>query len=340
MEALGRRASEDRDYIFPHFIFGNLPPLLLGLIVAAIFAAAMSSSDSALNSLTAASVVDFYQRWVRPSATEEQSLATSRYITLFWGTAATIAALALGGAGSVIELINKVGVVLLRLAARRLRAGGRGEARRPRSGFLGLLGGMAAVIVVHNTLRIQFLWYNVIGCLGVLLTAAVILALGLEKRRRRMTAEHEDPLASSIAHEFRRRMQGEYVPRIARCVSILGDEDVWAKPGPHCNSVGNLLLPLEGNVRQWILCGVGGQDDRRNRDSEFAAENGDPAELVERLQATVDEAVEVVEGLSAADMLEQRTFQQRYDETVLGAVLHVMEHFSGHAGQIYLITSR
>ena len=155
-----------------------------------------------------------------------------------------------------------------------------------------------------------------------------------------MTAEHIEPLASAIAHEFRRRMQGEYVPRIARCVSILGDDDVWRRPGAHCNSVGSLLLHLEGNVRQWILGGIAGQDDRRDRDSEFAAERGDPAELVESLSATVDEAVAIVEGLDTADLLSLRTFQGRYEETVVGAVLHVMEHFSGHAGQIYFTTKQ
>lgn len=183
LQALGRKPSEDKDYIFPHFIFGNLPPILLGLIVAAIFAAAMSSSDSALNSLTSASVVDFYRRWIRPEATEQQSLVVSRVITLFWGAAATGAALWLGGSGPVIELINKVGsffygsllgvfVVALLIP----RAG-------PRAGFLGLVGGMASVLVVHNTLRVEFLWYNVIGCVGVVLTAAVVVFAGLERRR-------------------------------------------------------------------------------------------------------------------------------------------------------------
>ena len=93
----------------------------------------------------------------------------------------------LAGGGSVIELINKVGsffygsllgVFVLVVAV---------KSAGPRSGFFGLIGGMTAVLVVHNTLRIQFLWYNVIGCLGVLLTAAVIIALGLEKQRSEST---------------------------------------------------------------------------------------------------------------------------------------------------------
>jgi len=137
-------------------------------------------------------------------------------------------------------------------------------------------------------------------------------------------------------------MDEEYVPRIARCVSMLSPEQVWHRPGPHSNSVGNLLLHLEGNVRQWILSGITGAGDHRDRGAEFAAtaesEQRDPAELVERLSATVAESVAVVEGLGPDDLLARKQYQGRYDETGVGAVLHVMEHFSGHAGQIYAYT--
>ncbi len=177
-----KTVRKDTNYIFPHFILGHMPPVLLGLIIAAIFAAAMSSADSALNSLTAASVVDFYKRWFRPDASERQALRVSRGITLFWGAAATGAALYLGGGGSVIELINKVGsyfygtllgVFVLALISRR---------SGPRASFFGLLGGMAAVLVVDQTLRVEYLWYNVVGCVGVLVTGLSITLLGIEKR--------------------------------------------------------------------------------------------------------------------------------------------------------------
>lgn len=179
----GGTIQKDTNYIFPHFIFEFLPSILLGLIVAAIFAAAMSSSDSALNSLTAASVVDFYKRWVRPEATEAQALRVSRFMTVFWGAVATGAALWLGGGGSVIELINKVGsffygtlLGVFVLAVFFKRAG-------PRAAFFGMIGGMAAVLVVHNTLRVEFLWYNVVGAVGVLVTGFAIVVTGLEARR-------------------------------------------------------------------------------------------------------------------------------------------------------------
>ena len=158
------------------------------------------------------------------------------------------------------------------------------------------------------------------------------------------TPDRAEQLTRAIAAEFRRRLLDEYVPRIAGCVEMLGDDEVWERPGPRSNSVGNLLLHLEGNVRQWVLCGLGGQVDARDRDAEFAAtgstERQRPAELVERLRATVAEAVAVVEGLGPDDMLARRVYQGRYEETGVGAVLHVMEHFSGHAGQIYAHTKR
>ena len=159
-----------------------------------------------------------------------------------------------------------------------------------------------------------------------------------------MTSPNADRLAREVAREFRRRMLDEYVPRIAQCVEQLDPSEVWSRPSLRSNSIGNLLRHLEGNVRQWILSGVAGHPDERDRDAEFAAtgetESRSPSELVARLRATVEEAVSVVEGLGPDELLERGLYQGRYDETGLGAVLHVMEHFSGHAGQIYAFTKQ
>ncbi|MEM7204130.1 MAG: sodium:solute symporter [Planctomycetota bacterium] len=182
-EALhGEAKVRDTNYVFPHFVLTHVPPVLLGLIIAAIFAAAMSSADSTLNSLTAATVVDFYRRWLKPRATEAQALLASRVVTLCWGAAATVAALSLRGGGSIVEWINKVGSFfygsLLGVFALALLVPGAG----PRAGFYGLLGGMTSVLLAHWTVRIEFLWYNVIGCLGVLATAGVLRLLGADRR--------------------------------------------------------------------------------------------------------------------------------------------------------------
>lgn len=147
-------------------------------------------------------------------------------------------------------------------------------------------------------------------------------------------------VTDAVAREFRRRLQGEYVPRIRQCVERLGDR-IWERPAPNCNSVGNLLLHLAGNTRQWIHATFGEVSDDRDRDAEFAAVRGATgSELVERLATVVDEACGIVDGLAAADWLRERLVQQQFEETGLSAVLHVLEHFSGHAGQIYAWTKQ
>lgn len=164
------KAQDDKDTnnIFCYYILEQMPPVLLGLIIAAIFAAAMSSIDSVLNALSGATIVDFYRRWLRPNCDEAHAVRAGKFVTLFWGVVATITALFFDGVGSIIEVINKVGswfygsllgIFVMALFMR--RAG-------DLAGALGLLGGMAAVIAVHNTVKVEFLWYNVVGLLGVL----------------------------------------------------------------------------------------------------------------------------------------------------------------------------
>lgn len=126
--------------------------------------------------------------------------------------------------------------------------------------------------------------------------------------------------------------------QIARCVALLADVELWSRANNHCNSVANLLLHLEGNVRQWILGGVAGRAVTRQRQAEFDARGGASAEsLVRALAATIDETIGVIEALSAADLVQRRRIQD-YDVTVLQAVYHVVEHFSWHAGQIVHMT--
>ena len=147
-------------------------------------------------------------------------------------------------------------------------------------------------------------------------------------------------LAASIARAFRFHVVDEALPRIGRCVELLDESQIWQRHGDRGNSVGNLLLHLEGNVRQWILCGVGGAADARQRDAEFAATGvAEPsARCYARLSETTLEAAAFVDGLTADELLAQRTFQQRYPRPVVAGVLHVLEHFSGHAYQIYAWT--
>jgi uncharacterized damage-inducible protein DinB len=130
----------------------------------------------------------------------------------------------------------------------------------------------------------------------------------------------------------------QFCGRIEVCVGKLTAEQVWGRGAENQNAIGNLLLHLSGNVRQWILSGVGGAKDIRARDQEFSERRRiDPDELVSRLRATVTEAEEVIRHLSA-DELMQRITVQGYEVTKLEAIFHVVEHFAGHTFQIIFAT--
>ena len=130
----------------------------------------------------------------------------------------------------------------------------------------------------------------------------------------------------------------EYPTKIQRCLTRLPTDALWRRSHERSNSIGNLLLHLDGNIRQWIVSSVGGASDRRQRSAEFAAlEGGDAATLFSALRATLDEADAVIAALGPADLLGRRTIQGR-DVSVLDAIYHVVEHFALHTGQIILLT--
>ena len=130
----------------------------------------------------------------------------------------------------------------------------------------------------------------------------------------------------------------ELCGRIEVCLGKLTPDQVWMRGSENQNAVGNLVLHLNGNVRQWILGGVGGERDARDRDAEFAARGGqEPEALAQRLRETVDRAVGTIRDLPPARLAERRVIQN-YEGTVLKAILHVVEHFSGHTMQIIFIT--
>jgi uncharacterized damage-inducible protein DinB len=133
--------------------------------------------------------------------------------------------------------------------------------------------------------------------------------------------------------DFSCRKLEQMAARIAECVASLTEEQIWARWSESSNAVGNLVLHLSGNVRQWLVSGVGGLPDVRLRDAEFTALSGDLGVL----QDTVREAVAVLRRLPL-ERLGQRVVIQGFDLTVLEAVYHVVEHFSGHTFQIILLT--
>jgi len=166
--------SSDVNYIFPSFLVRYAPTGILGIMLAVIFAAAMSSFSSEINSLASATVIDFYKRYFQANASDSHYLRVSRTATLFWGCFATVAACYAGKLGSLIEAVNKVGsyfygpilgVFLLAFLVRRSNGAG---------AFYGLLAGEAAVFAVACYSSISWLYYNVVGVAVVLAAGAII----------------------------------------------------------------------------------------------------------------------------------------------------------------------
>ncbi|HKB09567.1 MAG TPA: DinB family protein [Vicinamibacterales bacterium] len=139
--------------------------------------------------------------------------------------------------------------------------------------------------------------------------------------------------------EFSRtKLIDEYWPRMRGCVESLTEAQVWWRPNDASNSIGNLLLHLNGNVRQWLVTSFNRTDHGRQRAAEFAArEPIDPAVLLDRLGATLQEASAVLSRLTEADLLATMHIQG-YTVTGLEAIYHVVEHFGVHYGQIVYIT--
>jgi uncharacterized damage-inducible protein DinB len=147
-------------------------------------------------------------------------------------------------------------------------------------------------------------------------------------------------IAAEFLAQSRRYLASEYPAKIRHCLDVVPADAIWHRDHESSNSIGNLLLHLSGNIRQWIVSGVGGAPDARRRSAEFdAREGGDAAALMGQLLATVREADDVLASLDGQRLAERRTIQGR-DVSVLDAVYHVVEHFSMHTGQIVLLAKR
>jgi uncharacterized damage-inducible protein DinB len=128
------------------------------------------------------------------------------------------------------------------------------------------------------------------------------------------------------------------LPRIVKCLQQLSEEEIWWRPNSASNSAGNLVLHLCGNVRQWIISGLGEAEDRRERDREFAERGPIPRQvLVTQLRRTVRDACRVLAHLTD-DSLSLKQNIQGYHVTGLYAAFRVAEHFGYHTGQIIYIT--
>ena len=154
-----------------------------------------------------------------------------------------------------------------------------------------------------------------------------------------------DPLSLTIhgalIDEVKRRIITESVPRIKKCLAQLSEEEIWHRPNEHVVSVGNLILHLCGNLRQWVLSGLGGAPDHRQRDAEFAQTVPIPTDaLIRQLDTLMQEVEQVLDRITPQDLVATRPVQA-YQETGLAILMHVTEHFSYHTGQItYYVKTR
>jgi len=170
----GDSTYNDINYVFPTFIVTHLPVGLIGLLMAAIFAAAMSTIAGELSALSTSTVIDFYRRWVRDDDDEKHLLMVSKAATLFWGVLASVVAIWAAELGSLIEVVNRfgsffygsiLGVFLLAIGWK--RANGTGA-------FVGLIAGMAVVGYVTVFTSVAFLWHNLIGAVVVFVAGMIV----------------------------------------------------------------------------------------------------------------------------------------------------------------------
>jgi len=150
--------------------------------------------------------------------------------------------------------------------------------------------------------------------------------------------------ASDLTREFLRlaehSLRRHHLPRIERCLKDLSEEQIWWRPNDASNSAGNLALHLAGNVRQWIVSGLGGAPDSRRREEEFAERGSVPRDrLVLSLRRAVADACKVLARLQAKDLAHSYRIQG-LRVSGLNATLHVVEHFAFHTGQIIFVTKQ
>ncbi len=181
-QATGDPRYNDVNYVFPTFITTAMPIGLVGLMIAAIFVAAMSASGGELNALATATIIDFYRRhWVK-DATDAHYLRVSKLATVGWGLFACVVAVYAANQGSLIEVVNRygsiyygslLGVFILAILTKRATSAG---------AFWGLLAGIAVVLTVSWTLPIAFLWHNLIGAVVVVVVGMAISFVGSSAR--------------------------------------------------------------------------------------------------------------------------------------------------------------
>ena len=130
----------------------------------------------------------------------------------------------------------------------------------------------------------------------------------------------------------------ENTPKIEKCLAELTEDELWHRPNASSNSTGNIILHLCGNITQYVLSSLGNTEDKRERDKEFSSTRVlQKAELIDKLKTTVSAAVKIMRSLNDDDMLQKHSVQG-FDLSAIGIIIHVVEHYSYHTGQIIFWT--
>lgn len=153
-----------------------------------------------------------------------------------------------------------------------------------------------------------------------------------------MMVQPKHDIAALLIDECRRRLLQESIPRIRKCLEQLSEEEIWLRPNAELVSVGNLVLHLCGNVRQWLVSALGGKPDERQRDAEFSEKGPLPtSRLLDMLRTLEREITETLNRLDKDDLTRDYVVQG-FEESGVSILVHVMEHFSYHVGQIAYFT--
>jgi uncharacterized damage-inducible protein DinB len=156
-------------------------------------------------------------------------------------------------------------------------------------------------------------------------------------KKSAQTKTSAEQLVTLVSYQWKREVPDGYVPKMCDSIALLSDDEIWWRANDASNSVGNLILHLCGNMRQWIISGLGGAEDSRQRDLEFSEKGPIPrAELIEKLRTTVRDASKVMGRLSARDLVKEYRIQG-FRVTGYEAAIHVTTHIAYHAGQIIYV---
>ena len=144
----------------------------------------------------------------------------------------------------------------------------------------------------------------------------------------------QDQFTTLFLQEIHRRIFDENFPRLKKCLGELTESEIWQRPNENSNSMGNIALHLCGNLRQWVVAGLGEQEDVRERQKEFDERGPLPVEqLLEKIETVAIDIAKVLEHVKAEDLVRDYTVQG-FAENGISILVHVTEHFSYHVGQM------